>query len=203
MSKNRRLFAAINSLSLEEVRNVLVSGCDVNKPDRDGNFALHRAAFRQSVDIVSELLEMGADPDARGYAKETPLMKARCEEVARLLVDRGATIDATDEAGMTPLMHAANLDAPEVVSFLIERGADVNARSRIGATPLIYAVYSRSMSLREPESCDVVDLLISGGADLSVKDNNGITALGAAKQAEQCEGKGNLYVAHLRKLGCE
>jgi ankyrin repeat protein len=59
----------------------------------------------------------------------------------RDLLDRGADVDARDEGGATALMQAAlNADA-EMVDLLLERGADVNARNKAGATALLWALH--------------------------------------------------------------
>jgi len=60
--------------------------------------------------------------------------------VARLLIDRGAGVDAKAKAGMTPLHIAAGNDAHEMVQLLIERGAYVWARSDRGLVPVDYAI---------------------------------------------------------------
>ncbi len=50
----------------------------------------------------------------------------------RLMLDRGADVNAFDRSGRTPLMYAAISDVLplDVAKLLIDRGADVNARSR-------------------------------------------------------------------------
>lgn len=60
--------------------------------------------------------------------------------VIGLLLDRGAEIDARDDAGWTPLHLAARLGRAEVASFLLERGADPHARNADGHTPLEVAL---------------------------------------------------------------
>ena len=52
--------------------------------------------------------------------------------VVELLLDAGATVDALDVRGMTPLMWSVSTDRPEprVVRTLLERGADRNATSK-------------------------------------------------------------------------
>src|SRR5262249_888815 len=50
----------------------------------------------------------------------------------RLMLDRGADVNAVDPLGRTALMYAATSDSLplDVVKLLIERGANVNARSQ-------------------------------------------------------------------------
>src|SRR5690349_12080216 len=89
----------------------------------------------------------------------------------KLLLDRGADVNARNDFGATALLWAAR--DPEKARLLIERGADVNARSKQGRTPLMLA------ALR-PGGAATVALLLSKGADPAVADNHGETALGLA-----------------------
>ena len=46
---------------------------DVKKPNRDGNTALHNAAFMCRSEIVSALLKNGASPTTRNHRRESPI----------------------------------------------------------------------------------------------------------------------------------
>ncbi|TRM57323.1 ankyrin repeat-containing domain protein, partial [Schizophyllum amplum] len=61
----------------------------------------------------------------------TPLHRAAEDghlELARLLVDHGADIEAQEEEGRTPLHLTAEGGHCEVARFLIDKGADVDSR---------------------------------------------------------------------------
>ena len=49
-------------------------------------------------------------------------------KVVRLLLDRGANIDAQNSSRWTALMNAAHHDKVDVVCLLLERGADKTIR---------------------------------------------------------------------------
>jgi len=51
----------------------------------------------------------------------------------------GATVDAANNEGKTPLMLASEHSTGEMVALLLERGARVNAKTRLGETPLMLA----------------------------------------------------------------
>ena len=72
------------------------------------------------------------------------------------LLDKGAVIDARDEAGRTPLMLAVIQGRLEVVRLLLARGADPNAADNTGHTPLQQA--------RERNAQDIAALLEAAGA---------------------------------------
>jgi ankyrin repeat protein len=102
---------------------------------------------------VAELLD--EDPSrARAYSHDgwTPLHLASFfghREVAALLLERGAAIDARSRSRRfarenTPLHAAAANRQTAVAELLLERGADVNARDGSGFTPLGLAANSRN-----------------------------------------------------------
>ena len=99
-------------------------------------------------------------------------------EIVTMLLDAGADIEADEINcyGGKPL-HWASEHAPGSVRVLLERGADVNSRNErstsefFGVTPLI-------MNATQPNDCsEVTELLIAAGADLNAKDAKGKTAL--------------------------
>ena len=55
-------------------------------------------------------------------------------EVAQLLIDRGAAIDAIQENGWTSLHLTALKDSLSVGKLLIENGADIDAMNKYGHT---------------------------------------------------------------------
>ena len=79
--------------------------------------------------------------DRRGGV--TPLMHAAALgsiDTMRLLLDKGADVNAKSAAGATALMWAAA--DPAKVKLLVERGADVKAVSESGRTALLLAAMS-------------------------------------------------------------
>lgn len=103
-------------------------------------------------------------------------------EIVSMLLDAGADIEADEINcyGGKPL-HWASEHAPAAVRVLLDRGADVNSRNRkadskfYGMTPLI-------MNATQKDDCsEVTELLISAGADIAAIDANGKTALGHAQ----------------------
>ncbi len=104
--------------------------------------SLYKAIDTEEMDVISYvidgLMEEGWDIDMAGDNGVTPLMHC-CSvgylEGAKLLLDKGASLDKKDFQGETPLFYA--LYHPKVCSLLIERGADREHQNLRGETPLM------------------------------------------------------------------
>jgi ankyrin repeat protein len=114
-------------------------------------------------------------PDSEDQDGTTALMAAALyagPDSLKVLLEQGANPNKTNRSGATALMWA--VPDLEKIKLLIGHGADINARStNLGRTPLLIAA-------GYPGSVEVLRFLIAKGADLHVKDNGGIGALGRA-----------------------
>jgi hypothetical protein len=131
---------------------------------------LHVAASAGHSDILSLLIEHGADMGGRDKDGHTPLHRASDNarlEVGQLLLNRGADINVQNDCNNTPLIFAANSGHAEFTRILLERGAMIDARGRLGRTPLHWAA--------DNGQSEVVRLLLERGADPHVRDENGKT----------------------------
>jgi ankyrin repeat protein len=99
---------------------LLEAGCDVNIRSKSkttghlGETALHSAAFWGRYEIAKQLIDAKADVNARSDRKSTPLHDAaRMANVklTQLLLENGATPDARDRDGTTPLDWCRELNA--------------------------------------------------------------------------------------------
>jgi len=61
-------------------------------------------------------------------------------DMVTLLVDEGADVNSRNEKGQTPLHFAVLFDHIEKAELLINAGADVNAKDKSDRTPLDIAV---------------------------------------------------------------
>jgi hypothetical protein len=94
----------------------------------------------------------------RGIGGSTPLMYAALygdAEALRLLIDRGADVNARNDAGATALTWA--VDDALKTKVLLEHGADPNARFLDGPTTL-------SLAAGRVGATDVVEALVDAGA---------------------------------------
>ncbi|KAF2869675.1 hypothetical protein BDV95DRAFT_497373 [Massariosphaeria phaeospora] len=89
----------------------------------------------------------------------------RDEEITRILLDKGAPVNAYNKTGITPLHTAVYSGEAAVVRLLIERGADVNAKVRADAGRGETAVHMAVASWRE----ELLPLLLKSGAEVDTK----------------------------------
>jgi ankyrin repeat protein len=78
-------------------------------------------------------------------------------EIAELLITRGADVNAIDERGWSPL-HAAAMGGEETIEFLIANGANVNAKIASGS-------YKGMTPLDLASKAEIVDLIRKLGGE--------------------------------------
>lgn len=109
---------------------------DLERPDSLGNHPLHVAAYSGQVEAVELLLKLGANINARGDMRRTPLHYAALEEepcVAEVLITHKADLAPVDAHGFTPLFYTVQgrgLDS-ETAEVLLRNTVPVDLNSAI------------------------------------------------------------------------
>eukprot|EP00435_Cladocopium_sp_Y103_P072704 s448_g41.t1 len=103
--KGDALMKAVKEGEVAIVQNLLNHRADVNFQDEDGNTALFLAAKGGDMAKAKLLLERGAYVGARNFQGKTPLFKAT-PEIAKFLLDKGATCGADEPAAYSPCLHS-------------------------------------------------------------------------------------------------
>ncbi|XP_046564007.1 histone-lysine N-methyltransferase EHMT2-like [Haliotis rubra] len=154
-----------------DVVELLVSrGADVSLVDDLGDNILHcacRGGDRETVEFVLSL--DGVDINSRGQGSRIPVMWAaqwRHRDVVELLVSRGADVSLVDDGGRNTLYWACRGGDTETVEFVLSLdGVDINSRGWRSRTPVMEAAWWKHR--------DVVELLVSRGANVSLVDYDG------------------------------
>ncbi|XP_046558660.1 serine/threonine-protein phosphatase 6 regulatory ankyrin repeat subunit B-like isoform X2 [Haliotis rubra] len=158
-----------------DVVELLVSrGADVSLVDDDGNNTLHWACWRGDRKTVEFVLSLDrVDINSRGGGSWTPVMWAarwRHRDMVELLVSRGADVSLVDDDGNNTLHWACWRGDRKTVEFVLSLDrVDINSRGGGSWTPVMWAARWRHR--------DMVELLVSRGADVSLVDDVGDNTL--------------------------
>ena len=129
------------------------------------------AVLYAKASTLTQLLDLGADPNAANDVKATALLWAAPNlEKTRLLLDHHANVNARSDDLRTPLMSAARKPGNiATVKLLLDHGANLNPNRRpeSESSPLLEAVTAGDV--------DIIKLLLARGADAKAAGQTGLT----------------------------
>lgn len=156
-------------------RRLIDRGADLSLAGRSGVTPLSAAAYAGNDAIVAALLDHGADSAVADDTGKQAIVYAAAAghlDVVTRLLGRGVDINARYANDLTLLMWAAGADegvredaVMKLVTELLARGAHIDDQDARGRTALMIAA--------EGGRSQVVDLLLSHGADRSLTDKGG------------------------------
>ena len=132
--------------------------------------------------LIDKLLQYGADLHATTATGTTALHLACSLDgwhggIAKYLIGCGSDVNAVDGSGRTPLYECCEQAAicePDLLEFFIAKGAKINHQDSEGRT-LLHAV-CRSRGIGLVKIIEYVELLVSYGAAIDLRDQQGHTA---------------------------
>jgi hypothetical protein len=151
---------------------------------------LYLALRDGSLKVANTLIDWPkTNVEIRTVKDESPLMMAALKghlDLVKKLIDRGADVNKT---GWAPLHYAATTGQLAIMELLLDQNAYIDAESPNGTTPLMMAAHYGT-----PEA---VKLLLEAGADPSLKNQLGLTAIDFANRANR-EDSAGLIAASLK-----
>lgn len=149
-NSNNELYSAIAEGSFSDVEKIIETGVDINyKYKNDRNESEHTALH---------------------YA-----VKYREFDIAKLLIEKGADVNAINIYGWHPLLHAVNDSNFALTELLLQNGADIKHENpETGSSCIHYAIGNDDLK--------IVKLLLKYGANIYAVDYAKQTALFCAKE---------------------
>ena len=164
--------------------------------------AMFAAINGRRTDIVELLLNLGTSPnvaDLRGFSALHQTTHAGAPEIAKLLIERGADVDALErQYNSTPLGHAKYQGREEMVAVLVPYSRDIRGLCFAGAIDRLAELLSTDSSLANALSrgeaplfalpdddqlaVEIVELLLAHEANPLVKNSAGLTPAEAARK---------------------
>jgi cytohesin len=171
-----RLIDALKRRDVKAFNTLMAQHADINAALPDGSTALSWAVFFDLKEPAGKLIAAGANVNSASEYGETPLTLALANGDVALVEDllkAGADPKAKRWNGETTLMIAAGVGSLPEVKLLLERGVDVNATdAHKGQNALMWAAAEAHG--------DVIDFLISKGANVNAASRSGSTPLAFA-----------------------
>ncbi|XP_077561766.1 zinc-RING finger and ankyrin repeat domain-containing protein rolling pebbles isoform X5 [Haemaphysalis longicornis] len=173
----------LHSPNVKVSRLLLLAHADPNARCLQRAPLLVLAAGEGFADMVSSLVEFGADVDAASDAGHTPLSRA-CQRghlaIAQYLLAHGARVDRVDSQGLCALAHAAGRGHRDVVAHLVQCSwPDDHGLARAAQQALVEAAKAGHTEVCEL-LLELAAVRVNGHDELS-----GHTALTAASLAGQ------------------
>ena len=173
-------FSALRQDDPATIEMLLSRGFDPNTISPAGEHGLIVALREPSLKAVSALL--GApkvNVEVRTPHDESPLMLAALKgltDLCRQLIVLGADVN---KPGWTPLHYAATSGHLATMDLLLDEHAYIDAPSPNGTTPLMMAAHYGT--------APAVKLLLDAGADPTLKNEQGLSAIDFAQRVSRTE----------------
>ncbi len=179
------LLRAARAGDADQVARALRAGARIEVRDDLRRTSLLLAAAHDHVDVARVLVAMGADPDSLDHQHDTPwLVTGVTGSVPMLeaLLPADPDLAIVNRYGGVSLIPASERGHVAYVRRVLKTGIDVNHVNRLGWTALLEAVILGDGGRDHQE---IVRLLLSAGADPSIPDRDGVTALEHARARDQ------------------
>lgn len=176
------LIAAAESGDCASLSTLIESEIELNAVDSRGRTAVMAATHTNQVEAVKLLIDAGADINIQDNMHDNPFLYSGAEgllEILRLCIAAGPDYSRVNRYGGNPLIPACHHGHPECVLELLENSqVNIDHVNNLGWTALLETVI---LSDGGPVHQRILQMLVVHGADLSIGDRDGVTALEHAK----------------------
>ncbi|KAF5359279.1 hypothetical protein D9756_003376 [Leucocoprinus leucothites] len=119
-------------------------GLNANTPDDYTYTPMHAAASYGHIHILQYLISKGGDVNVTDDEGDTPLYTVENIETAQFLIEHGAVVDRTNNAGISPIQHLRE-EFPHIATYL-ETVASSQTDSSPNAVPGSVSQHSQNIA---------------------------------------------------------
>ncbi len=178
------LVEAVHSKNITLAR-LLITRENVNTTDVHASNLLLLATKNNDLEMISFLLSLGADVNQQNAIYDSAFLYTGVSgnvEIAKLYLAHGARFDLFNRYKGTALIPAAERGHVEYVRLLASTpNYPINHVNKLGWTALMEAVI---LGDGTDKYVEIVGILIAAGADKTIPDRSGITALEHAENKQ-------------------
>ncbi|MBC5768076.1 ankyrin repeat domain-containing protein [Ramlibacter albus] len=153
--------------------------------DESLNRAALAATKARNTPLALSLIARGADVNWQDEIRDSVFLYAGAEgltEIAQAAIAAGADLKSTNRYGGTALIPACHHGHVDTVRLLLTTKIDVDHVNNLGWTALLEAVILGDGS---PRYVEIVQMLVTRGANVNLPDRQGVTPLQHAVQRNQ------------------
>jgi ankyrin repeat protein len=188
MTPDSRLLAAAAAGSTVAAEAALADGADLEARDERERTALLLAVIDDRVDVARMLVGRGADVNAYDDQQDTPFLVTGVTgsvDMLEALLPGDPDTRLRNRYGGVAVIPASERGHADYVAAVLDRtDIDVNHVNDLGWTALLEAVILGDGGKRHQR---VVETLLANGADPTIGDKDGVTALQHARARGQAE----------------
>lgn len=179
--QRRGMLDAAERGDVSAIHRMVTAGGSVRVADDLGRTPLHLAVTADRLEAFKQLLAEGADINAVANDLDTPWLLAGAlgrTDMLRLMIPKAPDLSKRNRYGGNALIPACHHGHVETVKLLLTTRIDVNHVNSLGWTCLLEAVI---LGEGGPKHQEIVRLVLKAGANASIADKKGDTALSHAR----------------------
>ncbi|WBM69698.1 ankyrin repeat domain-containing protein [Buttiauxella sp. WJP83] len=167
---------------LENLKQCLNDGVDINATNRQGRTAITLASLHQKYDCIDYLIAAGADINKQDETCFNPFLLSCLNNdltLLRLILPANPDLNVLSRFGGVGITPASEKGHVEIVRELVTRTEiNVNHTNFVGWTPLLEAIVLNDGG---PKQQEIVKLLLDHGANPHMTDKYGKSPLTLAR----------------------
>lgn len=177
------IFEAITQKDQATVQQLISNSTDLELRNSQGQTPLMAAVYQGNTELALLLMQAGANVNAQDDMANSPFLYAGAEgmlAIVKAALNHGADFSVLNRYGGTALIPAAEKGHLEVVKLLaFTPNYPINHVNRLGWTALMEAIVLGNGGSTQTQ---IIEALLQAGADASIPDKNGVSALEHAQQ---------------------